>query len=48
MFYKCSSLKEINFKDFNIYKVKNKEDMFKGCSDELKNSIKKKCPNLLN
>ena len=41
MFYKCSSLKELNLNNFNTNKVTNMGGMFTGCSDELKLKIKK-------
>ena len=39
MFYKCSSLNELNLSNFNTNNVTNMKDMFSGCSDELKNKI---------
>ena len=39
MFYECSSLKELNLKNFNTNNVTNMNSMFFGCSDELKMKI---------
>ena len=36
MFFKCSSLKELNISNFNTNNVTNMNDMFSGCSNELK------------
>jgi len=40
MFYGCSSLKEIDLSNFNTNLAFIKNDVFKGCSAELKINIK--------
>ena len=42
MFYGCSSLQELDLSNFNITKVSQMDDMFKGC-DSLKTVIMKNC-----
>ena len=39
MFYKCSSLKEINLSNFNTNNVTNMSYMFLGCEKLTKNNI---------
>ena len=39
MFYKCSSLKEINLSNFNTNNVTNMSGMFDGCEKLTKNNI---------
>ena len=45
MFHRCSSLTELNLSTFNINNLTNVDDMFNGCSDELKNKIKEQIKN---
>jgi len=46
MFYKCSSLTELNLDNFSINNETYITDMFNGCSAELKRKIKTKYKNL--
>ena len=46
MFYRCSSLKELNLNNFNTNNVTSMWAMFNGCSDELKKKIKTKYKNI--
>ena len=45
MFYKCSSLKELNLSNFNTNNVTYMRCMFSGCPDELKLKIKSQYKN---
>jgi len=40
MFYRCSSLKELNLSNFNTNNATDMYGMFNGCSNELKLKIK--------
>ena len=42
MFFRCSSLKELNLNNFNFNDRQNMDRMFSGCSQELKMKINKK------
>ena len=42
MFYRCSSLKELNLNNFNTNNVTNMSGMFSKCSEELKLKLKSK------
>ena len=42
MFYKCSSLKELNLNNFKTNNVTNMYSMFSGCSDDLKIKLNQK------
>ena len=46
MFYKCSSLKELNLNNFNTNNVTNVRCMFEGCSNVLKINIKSENKNI--
>ena len=46
MFYKCSSLKELNLTNFNTDNVTNMWAMLSGCSDSLKMKIKSENKNI--
>ena len=48
LFYNCSSLKELNLNNFNTINVTFMDDMFYGCSEELKNKIRSQYKNLRN
>ena len=39
MFKDCSSLKELNISNFNSNNVNAKNNMFLGCSNELRNKV---------
>ena len=45
MFYKCSSLKELNISNFNTNNVTDMNHMFSRCSDELKFIIRSQYKN---
>ena len=45
MFYRCSSLKELNLNNFNTNNVTDMSYMFNGCLDELKLKIKSQFKN---
>ena len=45
MFYGCSSLQDINLNNLNFDKY-NMFEMFHGCSENLKNKVKKQFKNL--
>ena len=40
MFCECSSLKELNLNNFNTINVTDMNNMFNGCSNQLKMKIK--------
>ena len=46
MFGECPSIKELNFSNFNTNNVIDMDDIFFGCSDELKNKIKEQNKNI--
>ena len=46
MFYRCSSLKELNLNNFNTSNVTDMYYMFSDCSNEFKMKIKVKYKNL--
>ena len=46
MFFRCSSLKELNLINFNTNNVTNMKAMFSGCSNELIMKIKKQNKNI--
>ena len=46
MFYKCSSLKEINLSNFNTHNVTYMKAMFYECSDEIIIKIKSEFRNI--
>ena len=48
MFYKCSSLIELNLTNFNTNNVTHMIWMFNGCPDTLIKKIKKQNKNLIN
>ena len=46
MFFRCSSLKQINLINFNTNNVTNMNRIFSGCSDDLKMKIKSENKNI--
>ena len=46
MFHRCEALKELNLSNFIFNNSNNIENMFSGCSEELKNKIKEKYKNI--
>ena len=46
MFYGCSSLKELNFNNFNTNNVTDMRGMFNGCTDDLRKKIKSENKNI--
>ena len=46
MFFKCSSLKELNLNNFNTNNVRDMNYMFSGCSNELVMKIKRQYKNI--
>ena len=46
MFWRCSSLKELNLSNFNTNNVTNMGYMFRGCSEQLKSKIKSEYKNI--